>query len=201
MWPASSHSRPPPPFGGWARAAADSKICSQNALGRPGTVVSYHIGVDIGGTFTDLVATDGEGRFVTAKTSTTPDDQALGILDGLEQIAGQYGLETSELLRQTDVIVLGTTVATNTMLEYTGSLTGLICTKGFRDMIELRRSYREDLFDLRYPPPVPICRRQRRLGVTERLDYAGRVVVPLAEDEVRAAARKLRALEVESIAI
>src|SRR5262249_47482451 len=87
------------------------------------------------------------------------------------------------------------------MLEYTGSLTGLLCTKGFRDMIELRRSYREDLFDLAYPPPVPICRRQRRLGVEERIDYAGRVVVPLDEDGVRIAVRKLRDLGVESIAI
>lgn len=144
---------------------------------------------------------DDTGRLETAKTPTTPHDQGLGIVAGIDELAASFSVERPHLLGATDVMVLGTTVATNTMLEYTGSLTGLICTKGFRDMIELRRSFREDLFDLAYPPPVPICRRQRRLGVTERIDYAGRVVVPLDEEEVRAAARKLRDLGVASIAI
>ncbi len=83
------------------------------------------------------------------------------------------------------MIVLGTTVVTNTMLEYSGAHTGLIATKGFRDIIELRRGYRESLFDIRLEAPYQIVPRQRRLGVKERIDYAGRVVVPLDEEDVR----------------
>jgi N-methylhydantoinase A len=163
--------------------------------------VAYQLGIDVGGTFTDLVASDAKGQLVSAKTPTTSEDESLGILVGIDQIGERFGVDRRELLRATEVIVLGTTIATNTMLEYNGSVTGLICTKGFRDMIELRRSYRENLFDLAYPPPVPICRRQRRLGVSERIDYAGEVVIPLDEDEVRKAAGKLKALGVEAVAV
>jgi N-methylhydantoinase A len=163
--------------------------------------MSFHIGIDVGGTFTDFAATDGSGRHVTSKTPTVSGDQAAGIVAGLEGVAERYGLELGDLLRRAQVVLLGTTIATNTMLEYNGSRVGLLCTKGFRDSIELRRSYREDLFDLRYPPPVPICRRRQRLGVTERIDYRGEVVIPLDEDEARAAARRLRELEVEAVAV
>ena len=163
--------------------------------------MAFQIGIDVGGTFTDFVATDGRRRPVTCKTATVPEDQAAGILTGLEEVAGRYGADPDELLAATDVILLGTTVATNTLIEYSGSRVGLICTKGFRDVIELRRSYRENLFDLRYPPPVPICRRQRRLGVSERIDYKGDVVIPLDEEETRGAARRLRELGVDAVAV
>jgi N-methylhydantoinase A len=165
------------------------------------SAVAYQIGIDVGGTFTDLVASDGQSHVISAKTPTTPDDEAAGILAGLDQLADRFSVARPDLLQATEVIVLGTTIATNTMLEYNGAVTGLICTRGFRDIIELRRSYRENLFDLAYPPPVPICRRQRRIGVTERIDYAGEVVIPLDEEELRLGARKLRRLDVTAVAV
>src|SRR5581483_3017075 len=92
-------------------------------------------------------------------------------------------------------------VVTNTMLEYSGANTGMITTKGFRDVIELRRGYKESHFDIKLPAPYPIVPRQRRLGVTERINYLGEVVIPLDEAEVREAVRKLKALKTESIAV
>lgn len=163
--------------------------------------MTFQVGIDVGGTFTDLVAVDDNGKAVTAKSPTTPANHTDGIVNGLEQLAEKYGIDLRAFLSQTAVIVQGTTVVTNTMLEYNGALTGLVCTKGFRDIIELRRSFRENLFDIRYPPPVPIVRRQRRLGVTERIDYSGKVVIPLDEDEVQAAVQRFREWGVQSVAV
>ena len=103
---------------------------------------------------------------------------------GLEQIAAHFGISLQTLLAETDPIVLGTTVVTNTMLEFAGANIGLITTKGFRDVIELRRGYKESLFDIRLPPPHPIVERGKRLGVTERIDAGGQIVTPLDEREV-----------------
>ena len=105
------------------------------------------------------------------------------------------------LLAETDPIVLGTTVVTNTMLEFAGANIGLITTKGFRDVIELRRGYKESLFDIRLPPPHPIVERGKRLGVTERIDASGRIVTPLDEAEVYSALEHLRGVGVEAVAV
>lgn len=163
--------------------------------------MGFQIGVDVGGTFTDFVVSDDSSGFHRGKVLTTQHDEATGILNAIAAIAEHYNFTIRELLKQTDVIVLGTTVVTNTMLEYTGANTGMITTKGFRDIIELRRSYKENLFDIRLPAPYPIVPRQKRLGVTERINYAGEVVTPLNEDEVREAVRKLKSLNVEAIAL
>ena len=163
--------------------------------------MSYQIGIDVGGTFTDLVAGDAGGVIFKTKSPSTPGAESEGIMASLTDAAAHYGLGLDELLASTEVIVLGTTVVTNTMLEYSGANTGLITTGGFRDVIELRRSYREHLFDLRLPAPHPIIPRHKRLGVTERIDFRGDVQIPLNEDEARAAVTRLKELDVESVAV
>jgi len=115
--------------------------------------VGFKIGIDVGGTFTDLVYSSGDNSISVVKTPTTPRNQAEGVLEGLEKIAAHEGLSVNELLGNTDLIIHGTTVATNTMLEFDGAKTSLIATKGFRDDIELRRGYKECIFDPHYPAP------------------------------------------------
>src|SRR5947209_12568000 len=163
--------------------------------------MAFQIGIDVGGTFTDLVIGNASGEVFKTKAPSTPNDESVGILECLGQAASSYELDLEGLLSQTEVMVLGTTAVTNTMLQYSGANTGLITTGGFRDIIELRRSYREHLFDIRLAAPFPIVPRHKRLGVTERIDYLGRVQIPLHEDECRRAAVRLRELEVESVAV
>lgn len=162
--------------------------------------MSFHIGIDVGGTFTDIVIGRPDGLHI-GKTSTTPGDEVRGILNGLTDAAASHGLELKGFLGQTEVVVLGTTVVTNALLEYKGVRTGLLTTKGFRDTLELRRNYRESLFDIRLPAPHPIVPRHMRLGVPERIDHRGQVVTSLDEAAVRASARQLRELDVQSIAV
>lgn len=164
-------------------------------------MTAYTLGIDVGGTFTDLVCADESGHLEIEKVLSTADNQALGVLAGIEKLASTYGVRSVDLLSHISVIVHGTTVATNTMLEYNGAHTGLITTAGFRDIIEIRRNYKEAAFDIRLPAPHPIVPRRRRLGVTERIDAAGTIVKPLVEDEVREAVRRLAAMEVEAIAV
>jgi len=106
-------------------------------------MTSYNLGIDVGGTFTDLVCADEAGHIETEKVLSTSENQALGVLTGIDKLAIKYGVRSADLLGQIAVIVHGTTVATNTMLEYTGTHTGLITTAGFRDIIEIRRNYKE----------------------------------------------------------
>ncbi|MBI5115978.1 hydantoinase/oxoprolinase family protein [Candidatus Poribacteria bacterium] len=163
--------------------------------------MGYKIGIDVGGTFTDLVYTDGADSIGVVKTPTTPENQAIGVIAGIGKIAAREGMTARELLIKTDLIIHGTTVATNTMLEFNGAKTGLITTKGFRDDIEIRRGYKENIFNPRLPGPVPIARRRHRLTVNERIDREGKVLVPLDEAEAVQAARKLKEAGVESIGV
>jgi N-methylhydantoinase A len=162
--------------------------------------MGYEIGIDVGGTFTDFVVRNG-GESFSGKTPTTPSDEATGILNAVAMIADRFGTDPAAVLRNTTSFVLGTTVVTNAILEFAGANTGMITTKGFRDIIDLRAGYKEDHFDIRLPPPHPIVHRQKRKGVTERIGSTGKVEIPLNEDEVREAARELKALGVESVAI
>ncbi|GBD27866.1 Acetophenone carboxylase gamma subunit [bacterium HR30] len=161
----------------------------------------YAVGVDVGGTFTDFVLVRPDGSFDLAKHPTTPWDQSEGVLAGLERIAAEEGLSLSALLAKTNRIVHGTTTADNTMIEMSGAVTGLITSAGHRDEIELRRGFKEDIWDPALPPPPPIAPRRRRIGVPERLDYEGNVLVPLDEEAVRAALRRLRLQGTESLAV
>jgi N-methylhydantoinase A len=162
----------------------------------------YRIGVDVGGTFTDCVAVGADGSVTLEKAPTTPDDQSAGVLDGIERLAAALGVASAtDLLAVTDSIVHGTTTGDNTMIQMSGAPTGLLVTEGFRDEIELRRCYKEDIWDPALPAPQAIARRRVRLEVRERLTAEGEVDVPLDEESVRRAARRLRALGVRSIAI
>ena len=162
--------------------------------------MGYEIGIDVGGTFTDFVVRSGSDSF-SGKTLTTPSDEATGILNAVGMMAEQYATNTKSLLKETTSLVLGTTVVTNAILEFAGANTGMITTKGFRDVIELRSGFKEDHFDIKLPPPFPIVPRQKRKGVTERIGSKGQVEIALDENEVREAARQLRALQVESVAV
>jgi N-methylhydantoinase A len=164
-------------------------------------VSDARIGVDVGGTFTDLVLVRPDGSVVLEKTPTTPADQSEGVLTGLTALAAAEHVELGALLARTTSIVHGTTTGDNTMIQMRGAPTGLLVTAGFRDEIELRRCYKEDIWDPAYPAPLPIARRRVRLEIPERLTAEGEVETPLDEEAVRHATRRLRRFGVTSIAV
>ncbi len=161
----------------------------------------YRIGVDVGGTFTDLVLVRPDGALLLEKHATTPRDQSEGVLGGLGKLASHEGIAVAALLARTDLIVHGTTTADNTMIEMSGAVTGLVTSEGHRDEIEIRRGYKEDIWNPALPPPRPICPRRQRYGVPERLDFEGAVVTALDEEAVRRALRRMRRQGVESLAV
>ena len=163
--------------------------------------MSYRIGVDVGGTFTDCVLRRPDGSLVLEKAPTTPQDQSDGVLAGLAQLAAVEGVALAELLAQTRTIVHGTTTGDNALIEMKGAPTGLIVTQGFRDEIEFRRCFKEDIWDPAAPPPSPIARRRVRLEVAERMTAEGDIETPLDEEAVRKATARLRAFGVTSIAV
>ncbi len=163
--------------------------------------MSYRIGVDVGGTFTDCVLRRPDGSLVLEKAPTTPQDQSDGVLAGLAQLAALEGVELSELLAQTRTIVHGTTTGDNALIQMKGAPTGLIVTEGFRDEIEFRRCFKEDIWDPAAPPPAPIARRRVRLEVAERMTAEGDVETALDEEAVRKATVRLRNFGVTSIAV
>ncbi len=163
--------------------------------------MSFIIGIDVGGTFTDLVAVDAQGRTTYAKASTTPADPGIGLFDGLEELARRLGVTRPELLRDAQRIIHGTTVATNALLERKGAKVALLTTEGHRDILEMREGLKEDRYNLRMPPPVPLVPRHLRLGVRERMDAQGAVRVPLDAGSLAAAIAKLKQEGVDAVAI
>ncbi len=160
------------------------------------------IGIDVGGTFTDLVAIDEGGVATLAKVPSTPDDPSRGVLDGLARLADALALPTAELLRATDRIVHGTTVATNALLEGKGARTGMLVTAGHRDVIEMREGLKPvERYNMRMPPPAQLVARALRLPVIERMRHDGRVAIPLDEKSLDQAIAALRAAEVEAVAV
>jgi N-methylhydantoinase A len=181
---------------GASPCAREPSRCSHAAVARP----TLRIGIDVGGTFTDLVLVR-DGVLVLDKHPTTPRDQSDGVLGGLHRLAARESTTLEELLARAALIVHGTTTADNTMIEMSGAVTGLITSQGHRDEIEIRRGYKEDIWDPAFPPPPPICPRRRRYGVPERLDFEGAVIMPLDEDAVRRALRRMAKQGVESLAV
>jgi N-methylhydantoinase A len=163
--------------------------------------MSYRIGIDVGGTFTDCVLLRPDGSVALEKAPTTPGDQSVGVVTGLSQLAAVEGVTLEELVAQTRTIVHGTTTGDNTMIQMCGAPTGLLVTRGFRDEIEFRRCYKEEIWDPSFPAPEPIARRRVRLEVDERMTAEGEVETPLDEDGVRRAVARLRAFGVTSIAV
>src|SRR5260370_15452598 len=159
----------------------------------------FRIGVDVGGTYTDLVATDETGQTIFAKSPSTPADQSIGVMAGLEELARRLKVTRTEMLATTDRLVHGTTVATNALLERKGAKVALLTTEGHRDIIEMREGLKPDRYDLRSPPPEPLVPRERRFGVRERLKASGEVLTPLdarSPDEAVAAIKKSGAIPV-----
>lgn len=162
--------------------------------------MTYRVGIDVGGTFTDFALLKGTD-VVVHKNLSTPEDRSLGVMAGLGRLAELEGLPLADFLARCDAIVHGTTIADNTLIEMNGAVTGLITTDGFRDEIEYRRGYKEDIWDVRLAPPKEITPRRRRLTVPERILFDGSVHKPLDEDAVRECCRRLKKQNVESVAI
>ena len=141
--------------------------------------MKFRIAVDVGGTFTDAIALDGTGRVTFVKTMSTPEDQSIGFMNGLERLAGEIGMECSELLSKTERIVHGMTVATNSLIERKGATVGLLTTAGHRDVLEMREGLKPERYNLRLPRMEPLVPRALRLGVVERMSADGRIVTPL----------------------
>ena len=122
------------------------------------TTMKYRVGIDIGGTFTDFALLKGK-EIILHKNLSTPKDRSLGVMEGLNKLAEMEGLSPKDFLGQCDAIVHGTTIADNTLIEMNGAVTGLITTEGFRDEIELRRGFKEDIWDVRLEAPIQIAPR------------------------------------------
>lgn len=150
------------------------------------------IGIDIGGTFTDFVVFDEEGgAFQTSKRLSTPGDPAEAVLAGLAELPED----------EAPAIVHGSTVATNALLERKGARTALVTTAGFRDILTIGRQVRADIYDLFADRPQPLVPPERCLEISERVDHHGRVLIPLAREELPGLIERLRAQDVESVAI
>lgn len=163
--------------------------------------MGFRVGVDVGGTFTDLICVTPTGKVVLDKTPTTTGDQSTGVMNGLALLAERFDLPLRELCGQLDIVVHGTTTADNTMIEMNGAATGLLVTEGHRDEIEMRRVHKEQIWDPSYPAPPAIARRRARIPIPERMSFEGDVLLPLDEEAVRHGVRRLRQLGVRSIAV
>jgi N-methylhydantoinase A len=161
----------------------------------------YRIGVDVGGTFTDVVCIGADGTTRLVKAATTPDDQSRGVLDGLALLARELGRPLPDMLAETERLVHGTTVATNALLERRTARIGMVTTEGHRDVIEMREGLKPERYDLRLPPPPPLVPRSRRLPVRERIRAEGGVAVALDQGSLAVAIEALRAARVEGVAI
>src|SRR5580765_8767689 len=158
---------------------------------------AFRAGVDIGGTFTDIVLLGDQGERYTKKVSSTVDDYARAIVEGLAELLAEIGgmpQGITELLH-------GTTVASNAILEHKGARTGLITTKGFRDVLEIRNLRMPRLYDMSWTKPVPLVERRLRTEVDERVNAAGGVDIPLDEASVERAVKFLVEEGVEAIAV
>ncbi|MGI6876904.1 hydantoinase/oxoprolinase family protein [Amycolatopsis sp. 3B14] len=161
--------------------------------------MTLRIGVDTGGTFTDVCALDEQtGRLYVRKVSSTPDDPGRAIVTGVSQLLDEIG---GRDLGDVGYFAHGTTVGTNALLTERGARTGLLTTAGFRDLLELGRGRRPSLYDLQADKPAALVPRDLRLEVDERVRHDGRVERPLDEEQVRALARELREQNVEAVAV
>ncbi len=159
--------------------------------------MTNRIGIDIGGTFTDLVFMSSAGRIVRAKVLSTPDDYSQGIANGLESAVARSGMNVDDITQ----IMHGTTVATNALLEGKGAKVALITTNGFRDVLEIRRLRMPVLYDIRWRKPPALVPRRRRFEIDERIDHRGRIERAMDEAAARAVIDRMLASDVEAIAI
>ncbi len=157
----------------------------------------FRVGVDIGGTFTDIVFLGEDGQVRTKKVSSTVDDYAQAIVDGLAQVFEEQGLSGKDIVE----LLHGTTVGSNAILEMKGARTGLITTEGFRDVLEIRTLRMPRLYDLHWEKPPPLIERYLRRAVTERIDTNGNIDTPLDLADAKAKVQMLLDEKVEAIAV
>ena len=163
--------------------------------------MTYKVGIDVGGTFTDLFLWSSEGDTATFKTLSTPADPSIGVLDGLRAIAEARGMELGAFAGEVTTIVHGTTVTTNATLTRGGAKTGLVTTEGVRDALEMRRGVREEQYDNHFPNVVPLVPRYLWRTVGGRLDYRGEERTAFVPADVRAAADLFRREGVQAVAV
>jgi N-methylhydantoinase A len=163
--------------------------------------MGYRVGIDVGGTFTDLICVTPAGEVVLDKTPTTLEDQSAGVMNGLGQLAARFDSTLPDLCAQLDIVVHGTTTADNTMIEMNGAAVGLLTTEGHRDEIEMRRVHKEQIWDPAFPAPPPIARRRARIPIPQRHGYDGEELLPLDENAVRRGVQRLKQLGCDSIAV
>src|ERR1700689_4629614 len=160
--------------------------------------MAWRVGVDSGGTFTDVCLFDETtGRIEVWKVSSTSDDPSLGVATGVAEAIAHVGSTPGAIAW----FGHGTTVATNALIQHRGARTGLITTDGFRDLLEIGRQKRPDLYDIQDDKPAVLVSRDLRFQVPERVRHDGTVEVPLDLDAVRSAARALRDAGVASVAV
>jgi len=157
----------------------------------------YRIGADVGGTFTDLVVVSNQGEVWKRKVSTTPSDFSVGIVEGIRALLEDLEISPANI----EYVNHGTTIASNAILENKGAKVALIATRGFRDVLELRRLRRPMLYDLRWRPPPPLVPRNLRFEISERIGPDGIVKIPLAESGLEQCALAVRASGAEAVAI
>src|SRR6185436_19687519 len=158
----------------------------------------YRIGIDVGGTFTDFTLLDeASGSVGFHKVPSTPHDPSEAIERGIAELLESRRIPPA----QVGHVGHGTTVATNLVIERKGAVTGLITTRGFRDVLEIGRQIRPHLYDYRVTKPPPLARREHRIEIGERIAASGEALAPLDEREVERAAEKLRDEGVRAVAI
>ena len=153
------------------------------------------LGVDIGGTFTDVALEFGEGRW-SAKILTTPEAPERAVIDVIRRVLAEAGLRPADL----SLIIHGTTLATNAIIERKGAKTALLTTEGFRDTIEIRHENRFEQYDVNIDLPPPLVPRRLRFPVRERIDARGRVLVPLDEAALAPVIARLAIERIQSVA-
>ena len=163
----------------------------------------YRLGIDAGGTFTDFILSKPDGDVQLFKVLSTPHDPTEAIRNGLAEIEARAGVSATDLVSQSDLCINGTTVGLNALITHRGAKTGLICTKGHEDSIEIRLGHKEDgyRYDPHYPPAVMLSSRYLRKGVEERVISTGQVKTPMNEDDVRAACEVFKKEGVESVVV
>jgi len=163
--------------------------------------MGFRVGIDTGGTFTDAISVDDNGVTQTAKASTTPGNLIVGATNVLDGLAKRNGMSRKEFLNQVTTIVHGTTTGTNIIHTRVGPKMGMLCTKGHRDVIQIRQVPKEEMYDWKHDFPEVLVPRYLRKEVVERIDKDGKVWKALDEDSVREATEFLKKLKVESIVI
>lgn len=165
------------------------------------SIKDYKIGVDVGGTFTDLVLSVPNSPLIVSKVPSTPSDPSQAVLNALEVTAIKLNQTVPNILKKTSLFVHGTTVGTNTILEKKGANVGLVTSYGFRDSLEIRRGFRHDPWDHRTPYPDVLVPRYKRLPVKGRIDRDGKVVAKTSKKDLKNILNKFKSENVESIAV